>query len=264
MGYQVGVTPLQMVTAVSAIANGGQLMEPRVVGAVYRDELRYPVHPKVVRRVIDPDTAATLTTIMEGVVERGTARAAQIAGYSIAGKTGTAAKLVDGRYSKQEYNASFVGFAPSRNPAIAVIVVTDSPRAGTYYGGSVSAPIFKRIAEDALRYLGVPRTVDPAPAVLVTQPETPASAGGSRPQIQATTVVQNPGAADAVPDVAGLSAREATRILVQAGLSPRLVGDGLVVAQTPAAGSPLQPGAECRLVLGRLQARHEQDSAAKP
>ena len=137
MGYQIGVTPLQMVAAVSAIANGGELVEPRVVGAVYRDSRRYPVTPKVVRRTISADTAATLTTIMEGVVERGTAKAAQIPGYTVAGKTGTAHKLVDGRYSKSDYNASFVGFIPSRDPAVAIIVVIDSPHAGTYYGGSV-------------------------------------------------------------------------------------------------------------------------------
>jgi cell division protein FtsI/penicillin-binding protein 2 len=262
MGYQVGVTPLQMVTAVSAIANGGELMEPRIIGAVYRDQLRYPVHPKVVRRVVDQNTASTLTTIMEGVVEKGTARAAQIPGYTIAGKTGTAAKLVDGRYSKQEYNASFVGFVPSRNPAFAIIVVTDSPRAGTYYGGSVSAPIFKRIAEAALRHQGVPTSIDPPPAVLVARPDATPADGHAVPQLQ--PVAQNPAAADLVPDVTGLSARDATRTLAQFGLSARLSGDGLVVAQAPAAGSPIQPGSECRLVLGRLQARRNEDGAVTP
>ena len=129
MGYQVGVTPLQMVTAVSAVANGGELVEPRAIRAVYDGNRRYHVQPKVVRRSIAGDTAALLTSIMEGVVERGTARAAQIPGYTIAGKTGTAAKLVNGRYSKSEYNASFVGFLPSRDPAVAIIVVIDSPHA---------------------------------------------------------------------------------------------------------------------------------------
>jgi cell division protein FtsI (penicillin-binding protein 3) len=263
MGYQVGVTPLQMVTAVSAVANGGELMEPRIIGAVYRDQLRYPVHQKVVRRVIDQNTAATLTTIMEGVVEKGTAKAAQIPGYTIAGKTGTAAKLVDGRYSKQEYNASFVGFVPSRNPVFAIIVVTDSPRAGTYYGGSVSAPIFKRIAEAALRHQGVPTSIDPPPAVLVSRPGSSPADRRDIPQFQ-STVVQNPAPADVVPDVTGMSAREATRMLAQFGMAVRLAGDGFVVAQTPAAGSPILPGGECRLVLGRLQARRDQGGAATP
>ena len=122
---------------------------------------------KLLRRTVSEDTAATLTSIMEGVVEHGTARSAQIAGYTIAGKTGTAAKLIDGRYSKSEYNASFVGFLPSRKPAVALIVVLDSPHGKGYYGGVVAAPIFKRIAESTLRYLGVGPTIDPEPPVLV-------------------------------------------------------------------------------------------------
>src|SRR5205823_14723319 len=153
------------------VANGGELVEPRVIRAIYRDNRRYAVQPKIVRRTISAETAATLTGIMEGVVANphGTATRAQIPGYTIAGKTGTAAKLVKGRYSTTDYNASFVGFIPSRNPAVAIIVVTDSP--GTYpnTGGYVSAPVFKRIAEAALRYLGVPRNVDPDPPVLMAR-----------------------------------------------------------------------------------------------
>jgi cell division protein FtsI (penicillin-binding protein 3) len=178
----------------------------------------------------------------------------------VAGKTGTAAKLVDGRYSKQDYNASFVGFVPSRDPALAIIVVIDSPHAGTYYGGTVSAPVFKRIAEDALRYLRVPPSINPAPPVLVAR-ATPAAP--ATPEIRPTVATEG-SPADAVPDVAGMSAREATRIMVQLGLTPRLVGDGFVVAQMPGPGSPVSPGADVRLVLGRLQARREPDSTAKP
>src|SRR5213078_4418598 len=112
------------------------------------------IQPKTLRRIISPDTAAAMTAIMEGVVaaEHGTANAAQIPGYTVAGKTGTAAKLVGGQYSHSEYNASFVGFVPSRNPAIAIIVVLDSPHGrNRYFGGTVSAPIFRRIAEPTLR-----------------------------------------------------------------------------------------------------------------
>jgi len=262
MGYQVGVTPLQMVTAVSTVANGGVLMEPRIIGAVYRDGLRYPVKPKAVRRVIDSETAATLTSIMEGVVQRGTARAAQIEGYAVAGKTGTAAKLVDGRYSKQDYNASFVGFAPAQSPAFAIIVVIDSPHAGTYYGGSVSAPIFKRIAEHALQHVGIPRSINPPAPVLVTNVD-PQVARVQVARLQ-PTIVRSQTPADVVPDVTGMSARDATRLLAQFGLAPRLVGDGLVVAQLPTAGSALAPGAECRLVLGRALARHQAESQVSP
>ena len=212
MGYQVGVTPLQMVTAVSSVANGGELVEPRVIRAVYRDNRRYAVQPKVVRRTISADTAATLTGIMEGVVgdDHGTAKAAQIPGYTIAGKTGTAAKLVNGRYSTSDYNASFVGFIPSRNPVVAIIVVTDSPRTYPNTGGFVSAPVFKRIAEATLQYLGVPRSVDPEPPILVARnnSEVPTAVPMTGAPMVSLVTDETPGT---VPDLRGLSAREATQ-----------------------------------------------------
>ncbi|MBF8300098.1 MAG: peptidoglycan synthetase FtsI, partial [Acidobacteria bacterium] len=153
MGYQVGVTPLQMVSAVSAIANGGELFEPRIVRAVIADGTRTPVPHKVVRRAVSAGTAALLTEIMEQVVERGTGTRAHVPGFTAAGKTGTARKVVDGRYSPSEYNASFVGFIPSRQPVFAIVVVIDSPHGkNLYYGGSVAAPIFQRIADAALRH----------------------------------------------------------------------------------------------------------------
>lgn len=256
MGYQVGVTPLQMATAVSAVANLGQRVEPRVVRAIYRDNRRFGVQPKIVRRATSADTAATLTTIMEGVVERGTARAAQIPGYTIAGKTGTAAKLVGGHYSHSEFNASFVGFLPSRDPAVTIIVVIDSPHGAGYTGGVVSAPIFKRIAEPTLRYLGIGPTINPAPAVLVVrntdQPQAPASGRMSSEPLVSLIALAAPGT---IPDLRGLSARQAVRTLVKLGLVARASGDGFVVSQDPAAGTPLESGAVCRLVLGRTRQR---------
>ncbi len=137
--------------------------------AVIKDGKRAEVAHKALRRTVSETTAAELTTIMEQVVERGTAKAAKIAGFTVAGKTGTAQKLVDRRYSHSDYNASFVGFLPSRKPALAIIVVIDSPHAKGYYGGTVAAPIFKRIAEESLRHLGIGPTINPAPPVLVAR-----------------------------------------------------------------------------------------------
>jgi cell division protein FtsI (penicillin-binding protein 3) len=259
MGYQVGVTPLQMATAVSSVANGGEMIEPRVIRAIYHDNRRYAVKPKVVRRTISAATAATLTTIMEGVVgnPRGTATRAQIPGYTIAGKTGTAAKLVNGHYSTSEYNASFVGFVPSRDPVVTIIVVTDSPGVYPNTGGFVSAPVFKRIAEATLRYFGISPTVNPTEPVLVARHEDEEE--GARPTETAAREPAVSLAADvpenAVPDVRGLSARDAVRALVKLGLNPRVTGDGFVVSQEPPAGSPIEPGAPCRLVLERGPAR---------
>jgi cell division protein FtsI (penicillin-binding protein 3) len=252
MGYQVGVTPLQMVTAVSSVANGGELIEPRVIRAVYQDNRRYTVSPKVLRRTISPETAEALTTIMEGVVadKHGTANAAQIPGYTIAGKTGTAAKLVNGHYSASDYNASFVGFIPSKNPAVAIIVVTDSPRAGPYTGGLVSAPVFKRIAETTLRYLGVPPNVDPEPPVLVARQDAGVPASLPAASDPVVSLVAD-AATGTMPDVRGLSARDAMQALARLGVTPRMMGDGFVVTQDPAAGSPIDAVTYCHLMLDR-------------
>jgi cell division protein FtsI (penicillin-binding protein 3) len=254
MGYQIGVTPLQMIAAFSSVANRGEYVEPRVVRAVYRDGRRYAVHPKVLRRTIEPNTAATLISIMEEVVKRGTAKLADIPGYPVAGKTGTASKLINGRYAAAENNVSFVGFVPSRDPAVAIIVVIDAPHAGGNSGGVVSAPIFKRIAEPALRYLGVPPTINPAPPVLVARRDD----AGPQQTVAAVEppvvnlVADGPGT---LPDLRGMSAREATRTLVKLGLTARLAGDGFVVAQDPQPGSPLEEGGVCRLTLARAPAR---------
>jgi len=257
MGYQVGVTPLQMVTAISSVANGGELIEPRVIRAVYRDGRRYAVQPKIVRRTISADTAATLTGIMEGVVDRGTAKLAQMPGFTVAGKTGTAAKLVNGRYSTSDYKASFVGFVPSRNPVIAIIVVTDSPHGGPTTGGPVSGPVFKRIAEATLRYLGVGPSINPPSPVLVARHDEDVGrvpTNGARASDAVVSLVAD-GPPGTVPDLRGMSAREAVRALVKRGMNARVSGDGFVVSQMPAAGAPLESDAVCRLVLERWPSR---------
>jgi cell division protein FtsI (penicillin-binding protein 3) len=252
MGYQVGVTAIQMATAVSAVANGGELVEPHVVRAFIRNGRREEVPRKVIRHAINPDTAATVTGIMEAVVERGTAKSfAQMDGYTVAGKTGTASKLVNQHYSKSDYNASFVGFVPSRDPAAVIVVVIDSPHAKGYYGAVVSAPVFKRIADATLRHLGVGPNVNPAPPVIVARRDTPGMA--STPVTAPIAPVHAAETSDPgqMPDLRGLSAREALRTLTRIGLTPRMSGDGFVVEQSPEAGAVVVQGAACVLKLGR-------------
>jgi cell division protein FtsI (penicillin-binding protein 3) len=250
MGYQVGVTPLQVVTAASAVANGGTLYEPHLVRAVTRDGVRTAVKPNAVRTAIARPTAATLTNIMEAVVERGTATRAKIAGFTVAGKTGTADKLVNGRYSNTQQNVSFVGFVPSRNPVLAIIVMIDTPRAGGDTGGVVAAPIFQRIAEEGLRHLGVAPNVNPAPPVIVPRRASVAPAAPARPVVVPVAAF-TPEGATALPDLRGYGAREAVHELVRLGLTPRVRGVGIVVDQQPAPGAPLEPGTLCTLVLDR-------------
>ena len=251
IGYQVDVTPLQMLAAVSAIANGGAYVEPRAVRALSRGNRRIVVRPNVLRQTISAETAATLTGIMEAVVEEGTGRSARIPGFTVAGKTGTARKVIDGHYSSSWYNASFVGFAPSSDPAIAIIIVIDSPRVKGYYGGTVSAPIFQRIAVSALRHLAIAPTVNPAPPVILPRAADRPRAASSAPSRAPTVRLVTHGPGGEVPDLRGMSARDANTQLAQRGLRARMSGDGFVVSQHPAPGTPIEVGAVCQLVLTR-------------
>ncbi len=264
MGYQVGVTPIQMAAAVSSVANGGTLYEPRILRTVVRDGTRTPVKPKVVRQTIKPETAATLTAIMEQVVERGTAKAAQLPGFTVAGKTGTAAKLINGHYSVTNYNASFVGFVPSRAPVITIIVVIDSPHAKGHTGGATAAPVFKRIADASLRYLGVGPTIDAPPPVMLAHREpnpvaSTASAVGPSPVVTLSGASEPP----MIPDLRGQGAREAMRTLARLGLTAHISGAGVVIDQQPSPGSPLDPGTTCTLVLSR-QGPNPRSAGAQP
>ncbi|MBA2304200.1 MAG: transpeptidase family protein [Acidobacteria bacterium] len=253
MGYQISVTPLQMAAAVSSVANGGTLYEPRIVRAFITDGRRERVPAKPLRRTVSRETSTTLTQIMEAVVERGTATAAKIEGYTIAGKTGTAAKIVNGAYSNSDYNTSFVGFVPSRKPALTVVVVIDSPHGKvTAYGGTVAAPIFKRIAEASMRHLGIGPTLNPLPPVVVAR--------NSDSDLGSMTIVRGPisllevlepAKAGLMPDLRGLSAREAVHSLSTIGLRAQIAGSGFVTEQSPEAGAALIRGDDARLKLSR-------------
>jgi cell division protein FtsI (penicillin-binding protein 3) len=249
MGYQVGVTPLQMAAAVSAVANGGELVQPRVVRAVVRDGKRLAVPRKVLDRAITPATAATLTEIMEEVVLRGTGTKAQIPGFTVAGKTGTAKKLVNGSYrGHSDYNVSFVGFVPSRKPVFAIVVVVDSPHRVSPYGGVVAAPIFQKIATAALRHEGVPQNIGaPAPLLVTRRDETTQQTSGPATPAPIVTLAGAP----VFPDLTGMSAREALRVLARLGLSVRLHGAGVVAQQMPAAGTPIDAAVTAVLRLER-------------
>ena len=258
MGYEVSVTPLQMASAASTVANGGELVQPRIVRAVIDADGRVPVPRKVVRRVMSPGTAAEMTAIMEAVVEQGTGKMARLEDFTVAGKTGTANKNQNGHYLEHDYNVSFVGFVPSRKPALTIIVMIDTPRGPNRpFGGTVSAPIFHRIANAALRYLGVTPNVNPAPPVLVARHKTGYETEVAGP-VKPLTIVP---AANSLmmgqvvlPELRGLSGREALRVLARLGITPRVVGEGVVIGQTPLPGTVLELGAACRLALGRPDA----------
>jgi cell division protein FtsI (penicillin-binding protein 3) len=287
MGQEVGVTPMQLVTAVSAIANGGLLYKPRIIAEMLRGEKVVagedaPATPEP-KRVIRPETAATLRQLMEGVVLHGTGPAAHLDGWTSAGKTGTAQKIdpTTGRYSPTQYIASFTGFAPINNPAVTILVSLDSP-VGLHEGGEVAAPVFKRIAEQVLPYLDVPRDVPLNPKLIETaymkrasedssaledsstmdfsgQPDPPPTASqikkpDAREESAAAkpvlTVAVDQGGDIEVPDFSGKTMRDVAGIALRLGLEPVLVGSNLAVEQSPAAGAKVRRGARITVQFG--------------
>ncbi|MBF0484257.1 MAG: penicillin-binding protein [Candidatus Omnitrophica bacterium] len=154
IGQEVTVTPIQLVSATAAVANGGVYMKPYVVKAIISSDNKVikSFEPQVEERVIGEDIARRLTEILVGVVEKGTATKAKIKGIRVAGKTGTAQKVENGAYTHSKFYSTFMGYAPADDPVLAAIVVYDEPHP-SYFGGTVSAPVFKRVVEDSLRYL---------------------------------------------------------------------------------------------------------------
>ncbi len=278
MGQEVGVTPVQLLSAVSTIANGGVLYRPHVVRELRRGGQVLRSEPAAPRRVLRPETAATLRRLLEGVVLEGTGKLAHLDGYTTAGKTGTAQKIdpATGRYSPTQYIASFVGFAPLNTPAVAVVVTLDSPE-GRYHGGSVAAPVFKRVTQQVLAYLEVPHDVVVPPRWLraaqekmvspampevsdfdPAQADNTAAAGpappepvGPGPTGQAQSVVIADGEGIPVPRLRGKTVREVTEECLWLGLNPVLVGTGVALDQSPEAGTKLRRGSRVRVRFGR-------------
>jgi len=266
MGQEIGVTPLQIVRMVSAVANGGILYQPYVV-----KKIQHPQNGTLSEtephgeRVMSAETAAKLQDMLEGVVTNGTAKSSRLAGYTAAGKTGTAQKIDEtGRYSATKHVASFAGFAPATNPVISMIVMVDEP-VGAHHGGDVAAPIFKRIAEEILRYMSVPPDVPSyAPQYMVKQ-QRPVAPKPRRPDeskpvfipASLNTGAEAPQLGDiATPDFYGKSLRQVIEECLKARLRLQSIGSGAAVEQVPAPGANVRPGA-------RIQVRFSSTVEAK-
>jgi cell division protein FtsI (penicillin-binding protein 3) len=268
MGQEVSVTPVQIISAVSAIANGGLLYRPRVVHEIRGDApATLRTHPAPTQAT-DAKTAATVREMMEGVILEGTGKRAKLDGYTAAGKSGTAQKIdpATGRYSRNQYIASFVGFAPVNEPVLTILVVLDSP-VGEHFGGDVGGPVFKRVAEQALAYLDVPHDV-PMPSNLQTAKNMPtadpaanedanearfaAMAKTNQPVVVAApTIAFADEEAVAMPDLAGLTVRGVTEECSRIGLAPSLIGSGIALEQSPEAGTQVLRGSRITVRFGR-------------
>jgi len=230
-GQSIAVTPIQLATAACAAVNGGELMQPYIVKQVIGPDggIIKETEPTVVRRVISEETSATVRKILESVVVEGSGRNAQIPGYRVGGKTGTAQKYVNGQPSSGSLIASFIGFAPADDPQYLVMILVDEPKVGVIFGSTVAAPFVKDVLQDTLMHYGV-------------KPSTP---------VEEVTV----------PDVVGKKASAAAAELKELGLNadyPDGEGDAEVVTQVPYAGETAGKGSGALLYT----AKTEQDAAA--
>lgn len=278
IGQANAFTPIQMITAISAVANGGKLMKPYIVGKIVDPDgnLVKQAEPEVVRQVISEDTAREVWAILENVVSNGTGKPGQVEGYKVAGKTGTAEKVSSsGGYSSARV-VSFAGFAPADNPQIACIVIVDEPTEA--HGGSTAGPVFKAIMEDTLRYLEVPKEVTPSETTPVEEVAVPAmpddnpmnaieaiQAVGLTPIVETQgevlytfvpaegTKVQKggnvylycgpaEGTQVVMPSLYGRTIKEVDRILAGMGLTATMNGSGLCTGQSIEAGQLVEKG----------------------
>jgi cell division protein FtsI (penicillin-binding protein 3) len=261
------VTPLQMAMAYGAIANGGILLEPRLVRAIRgRDgRIDFRAQPRALRRVLPERVAADLRAVLEGAVTDGTAQQAALGPYAVAGKTGTA-KISAGPgagYQPNAYYSSFAGFFPADDPQLAFLVKIDEPH-GAYYGGAVAAPVIRQALEAALAALNTPldrrAVATPAPALpdsgevrwataLPPAPRQPALVTpAKRVALREAEKPASPALPPrVVPSTTGLSLRDAVRLLHAAGLRVRVNGQGIVRESWPSPGDTVRAGATVRI-----------------
>jgi stage V sporulation protein D (sporulation-specific penicillin-binding protein) len=240
MGQSIAVTPIQLLTALAAVANDGQLTRPQIVRQVKDNngEILRDFSPDVVNQVLEAQTAAQVKEILEQVVENGTGKNAAIEGFRIAGKTGTAQKVGAGGYMPGKYVASFAGFAPVDNPQVAMLVVIDEP-VGFYYGGQIAAPVFNAVMKDVFQYLKV----------------SPVHNSATSKEKQEAHVI--------VPNVINLLVSEAIKELQKVGLSARVEEDHTRIAdQIPKPGSRIPSGST--VLLHSVLPRYESGEITVP
>jgi len=258
MGHEISATTVQLARAVSAIANGGLLVRPKLVlSKQFPGGRPEPEQAPPPAQIIRPETAITMRRLMEGVVLHGTGTQARLRGYTAGGKTGSA-QIFDPACNcyRHIYNSSFAGFAPVPNPAIVVVVTING---ASVFGGAVAAPVFREVAQAALKFLEVPRDLPDQPPPREDSPVEYADLAiadlGSPaeqpppgiPEQQAAVALWGP----LVPDFRGKTMRSALAESARLGLPVEVAGSGVVRAQSPAPGSVLPEGARVRLLLAR-------------
>ena len=253
IGYEVAVTALQMASAYSAIANGGFLLKPRLVNQIFshNGKVIYKENPEVIRKVAEPETMNIIKEMLTQVVQKGTGTKAEIKGWSIAGKTGTAHKVIDGAYS-DKYISNFAGFFPANNPQIVGVIILDEPKYGLHWGGYGAAPIFRRVMQriinmdDSIQY-HKPKIEKNEPILVNNSKQSI-----NESMVALSTVSNYPIYKDGytiVPDVRGMSIRKAKQILIASNMRADFSGSGHVLWQSPKPGTKMLPGSICVMEL---------------
>ena len=247
-GQGVAVTAIQLITAISAIANGGNLLRPYVVDRIVDLEGKVvkQFHPVIIRRVLTEETARVMTAILRRTVEEGgTGTKAALQHYEVAGKTGTAQKVdrLVGGYYEDRFISSFVGYVPSNQPRLVILVVIDEPQ-GIPYGGRVAGPVFKNVAERSLQYLNVPPTQTTIMAKVLAKGTT-----GRPPKSPPQKAAHRGKVSGRMPDLKGLSMRAALNRVRALQLPIAVSGTGKVVDQRPSPGTIVEKGDTCSLTF---------------
>jgi cell division protein FtsI/penicillin-binding protein 2 len=267
LGHEVGVTALQAAAAFACIANGGLWVKPYIVSRVSgSDGTIVSEHVPEARRVVSRNTTEDLKTMLEGVVINGTGKLAQVSGYRVAGKTGTAQKIDEatGRYSKSRHVASFAGFAPFDNPEVACIVSIDEPK-GPHTGRDIAAPVFAQVVAGALQVLGIPPERSPRSRMPESEfrvydiPRTIVAVPRDYGSVDSTISVDR---RVTVPELGGLGLRDALALCTRLGLIVKATGDGVIVQQSPPPGARAPAGTNCYLTLSRQDQRRATASVA--
>ncbi len=262
-GQGVSVTTLQMTMALAAMGNDGVLMEPHLVKEIVnpQGEKVQEFPPRPVRRVMSSHAAKQMLEIMATVTQQGgTAKDAAPEGFTVAGKTGTAQKLVGRAYSHSKFNALFIGLVPADNPVLAISIIVDEPK-GAIFGGVVAAPIFREIAAQSLRVLGYyphkELLKDKNTPVLAGMLPAAAEAATAAPAAPAPALKLAPPKLQVskeplkvMPDLRGYTSRQVLNLLGHSGLKCRFEGSGLAVSQEPAPGTAIAPGSDCLVKFG--------------
>lgn len=238
------VTPIQLITAVSVVANGGTLYQPYILDTIYNKvgTTLYKNEPRAVREVLSKATSSTMNKILVDVVDKGTGSLAKIPGVQVAGKTGTAQKIdpTTGMYSETDFIATFIAYAPADNPRIAVLVVIDTPQGDVIQGGTLAAPAAKQIIEGTLQYYGIPVNTGTPSDLNDLTPQPPVDEEDKPTSTLPTT---QPGKGEvSVPDLKGFTIRQAGELLGELELRYKFSGSGLANQQFPAAGQIVNQG----------------------